>query len=177
MEGNLLLGNSCSYTINAIATPPQWAFREGRGRTFKKKRDGQKTAQICTAMLCQMSRGRPLWTRLLDFKHRHFPLPKPTPSSFLHISWVHKGVSWYSCSLHLYKPVTVLQCFHPCGKDPTLCRKQYWATWSAHFTQQVYLKLRYWIQPIFKPSQIRIISIPMKTYSTDFILSPQREFS
>lgn len=60
-----------------------------------------------------------------------------------------------------------------CGKGPRLCRKQYWATWSAYFTQQVYFWLPFWIELKFQ-AQIKTISVTMKTYSTDFIFNPQR---
>lgn len=85
-----------SYWLIPILTPSmllpllhsEHSEREEKGRS--ERRDGQKTAQICTAMLCQVGGGGPLWARLLDFKYRHFSLPKPTSSSLLQISWVHK---------------------------------------------------------------------------------------
>lgn len=63
--------------------------RQSKRRKMDKRLFGyaliwQKTLQICTDMLCQMGGGKPLWTRLSDFKHR-FSLPK-TLSSLLQIS-------------------------------------------------------------------------------------------
>lgn len=64
VEGNLLLGNSYSNTINATGTPPQWAFR-GKRKDIQKE---ERCAQICRAKLSQLGGGKPLWTRLSDFR-------------------------------------------------------------------------------------------------------------